>query len=55
MQAMGQHMDLGVAPGHELAVEPEGAVALVEGDDVGHGIPFALARHAGQGLVIVRG
>ena len=39
MQAMGQHMGLGLAPGHQLAVIPERAVALVEGNDVCHDNP----------------
>ena len=37
MQAMGQHMHLGVLPGHDLAIEPDPAVALVKGDG-GHGL-----------------
>ena len=36
MQAVGQHMGLGVVPGHQLAVIPEAAVALVERDHVCH-------------------
>src|SRR6185312_17100199 len=38
MQAMRQDVDFRLAPGHELAVEPKRAVALIEGDDVGHKI-----------------
>src|SRR5690606_17297170 len=30
MQRMGQHMDLGVPPRHQLAVEPDKTVAIVE-------------------------
>ena len=33
MQAMAQHMQLGVLPRQELAVHPDGAVAHVEGND----------------------
>ncbi|MEI9931407.1 MAG: hypothetical protein WDM89_12915 [Rhizomicrobium sp.] len=33
---MRQHMDLGVLPWHKLAVEPQSAVALIEGDNVCH-------------------
>ena len=36
MQGVGQDVDLGFAPGHELAVEPDEAVAVVIGDDVSH-------------------
>ena len=36
MQAVRQHMGLGVLPGHQLAVVPKAAVALVEGNDVCH-------------------
>src|SRR3981081_2087918 len=31
MQRMGQHMDAAVAPGHQLAVEPNEAVAIIHG------------------------
>jgi hypothetical protein len=30
-------MHLGVLPGHDLAIEPDPALALVKGDDGGHG------------------
>ncbi len=33
MQPVGQHVYLGVFPGHELAVEPDDTVALVERND----------------------
>ena len=36
MQAVRQHMQLGVAPRDERAVHPDEAVALVEGQDT-HG------------------
>ena len=36
MQPMGQDMGFGLAPRHELAVEPERSVTVVEGDDARH-------------------
>src|ERR1700722_17499348 len=47
MQAMGQHMGLGVLPGHQFAVIPKRAIALVERDHVCHptvlpGLPASL-------------
>ena len=33
VQAMGQDVDLGVLPRHDLAIEPDPTVALVEGND----------------------
>jgi hypothetical protein len=30
MQAVGKHMDFGLFPGHDFAVKPDGAVALVK-------------------------
>src|SRR5215510_10034700 len=39
MQAVRQHMNLALAPRNDLAVEPERAVALIERNDFGHGIP----------------
>jgi hypothetical protein len=32
---MGEHMQLGIAPRHHMAIEPDEAVAVVEGDQ-GH-------------------
>jgi hypothetical protein len=40
MQRMSQQMDLCVPPRHELAVEPDKAVAIVIGDEVCHGEVF---------------
>ena len=52
MQAMGEHMGLGVLPGHQLAVIPKLAIALVERDHVCHdfAILTGLARLRGEGL-----
>ena len=33
MQSVGEDVDLRLPPGHELAVKPDGAVAVVEGND----------------------
>ena len=33
VQAMGEHMHLGIAPGDDFAVEPDHAVAVVERND----------------------
>jgi len=33
---MAEHVDLGVAPRHELAIHPDPAVAVVEGALLGH-------------------
>jgi len=32
VQPMGQHVDLGILPGHKLAVEPYFAIHLVKGN-----------------------
>src|SRR5579871_1631942 len=36
VQAVREHMGFRFAPGHELAVIPDGTVAIVEGNHVGH-------------------
>ncbi len=36
MQPVGENVDLSVAPGHDLAVEPERSISLVKGDDFSH-------------------
>jgi hypothetical protein len=36
MQAMGENMGLGVFPGHQPAVIPKTAIALVERNNVSH-------------------
>ena len=38
VQPVAQHVQLGLAPGHELAVEPDEPVAVVIGDQVGHAL-----------------
>src|SRR3954469_5788017 len=62
MQAMGQNMGLGRLPGHQLAVIPEAAVALVEWDHFCHdnslffpsscAFPPGLARRPREVLLI---
>jgi hypothetical protein len=37
MQSVRKHMDLRLCPGHELAVEPDKALALIERND-GHAL-----------------
>jgi hypothetical protein len=60
VQAVGEDMDLGVAPGHQLAVEPDDAVAIVEGQHA-HGkapslaVPFALAMGIRIGRICQHG
>ena len=44
VQAMGQHVDLGVRPFDELAVHPDKAVKLVEGNGCHDNLPRATAR-----------
>ena len=41
VQAMGQHMDLGVGPFDELAVHPDEAVQLIEGNGCHGNLPRA--------------
>src|SRR6185369_12839871 len=36
VQPVAQHMQVGLTPGHELAVEPDESVAVVIGDQIGH-------------------
>ena len=38
VQPMAQHVQVGLAPGHELAVEPDEPIAVVVGDHVGHAL-----------------
>ena len=47
MQPVGQHMQLGVAPGNEAAVIPDEAVAVVEGKH-GHGL-FLVPKQGSRG------
>ena len=44
VQAMGQHVDLGVGPFDELAVHPDEAFQLVEGNGCHGNLPRAAAR-----------
>ena len=38
VQPVAQHVQVGLAPGHQLAVEPDEAVAVVIGDHIGHAL-----------------
>ncbi len=37
VKRMREHVDLGVLPGYEIAIHPDEALALIEGNDGGHG------------------
>src|SRR5581483_438798 len=50
VQAMAQHVQIGLAPGHELAVVPDEAIAVVIGDQVGHGVCLLVELWVGRRL-----